>query len=402
MPTRSPSTVTKVVPDMSQRNPDVRFLVPRAAASRLSRRALLAGFGVVGLGALSACSKNTSMAASAATDGKIESKLNLYSWGDYDNPDLIESFKEKFDVLVQVDAFGSNEELVAKLSTSRGTSGYDVVVPTGANIPQMLEHDLLQELNLDLIPNFEHMDPNFIHQYYDPDNKYSICKAWGTTGYMYDTTVISRKMETWQDFIDVAQDEAAGTTALLEDPWEVSAIALSSLGYSLNTQDEGELDEARTIVLEQLAPNTKAYIGNVATGMIQGSFTLLQAFNGDARQGLAEVSNPEDWKFVFAKPSANLWMDCWALATGAQHPDAAHAFINHMLAPENAIEQIDYIGYPIGLKGTAEKAAEADLDEQGLIFPPQEVLDRLEPSKQTPADQIRTAIYTDAQARSGA
>ena len=354
------------------------------------------------MGALSACSKNTSMAASADTDGKIESKLNLYSWGDYDNPDLIQSFKDEFDVLVQVDAFGSNEELVAKLSTSRGTSGYDVVVPTGANIPQMLEHDLLQELDLDLIPNFEHMDPNFIHQYYDPDNKYSICKAWGTTGFMYDTTVISRKMETWQDFIDVAQDEAAGTTALLEDPWEVSAIALSALGYSLNTQDEGELDEARTIVLEQLAPNTKAYIGNVATGMIQGSFTLLQAFNGDARQGLAEVSNPEDWKFVFAKPSANLWMDCWALATGAQHPDAAHAFINHMLAPENAIDQIDYIGYPIGLKGTAEKAAKADLEEQGLIFPPQEVLDRLEPSKQTPADQIRTAIYTDAQARSGA
>ncbi|MCD1287480.1 spermidine/putrescine ABC transporter substrate-binding protein [Brevibacterium sp. CCUG 69071] len=390
------------MPEMVRRRPDVTFLAPRTASARLTRRALLAGFGVAGLGALSACGRNTKMAESPATDGELESKLNLYSWGDYDNPELIEAFKAQNDVLVQVDSYGSNEELIAKLSTSRGTSGYDVVVPTGSNIPQMLEHDLLQELQMDLIPNFEHIDPNFTNQYFDPDNRYSICKAWGTTGFVYDTKTITHEMTSWQDFIDAAQKEGAGTTSLLEDPWEVSAIALAALGYSLNTEDEGELDEARTIIVDQLAPNTKAYIGNVATGMIQGSFTLLQAFNGDARQGLSEVPNPEDWKYVFPTPSANLWTDCWAIATGAPHPDSAHAFINHMISPDTAVDQLDYIGYPIGTKGLAELAKEADIDERDLIFPTQEVLDRLEPSKQTPADQIRTKIFADAQARSGA
>ena len=387
---------------MARQRPDVTFLAPRAASARLSRRALLAGFGVVGLGALSACGKTTKMAASPPTDGELESKLNLYSWGDYDNPELLDAFKSKNDILVQVDAYGSNEELVAKLSTSRGTSGYDVVVPTGSNIPQMLEHDLLQELDLSLIPNFKHMDPNFTHQYFDPDNTYSICKAWGTTGFVYNTKKIDKELTSWQDFLDTAQKEAAGTTALLEDPWEVSAIALSARGYSLNTQDEGELDEARKIIVDQLAPNVKAYVGNAATSMIQGSFTLLHAFNGDARQGLTEVKDPENWKFVFPTPSANLWMDCWAIATGAPHPDSAHAFINQMISPDTAVDQLDYIGYPIGTKGLAEQAKKADLDQQDLIFPPQKVLDRLEPSKQTPADQIRTKILTDAQARSGA
>lgn len=387
---------------MARQRPDVTFLAPRAASARLSRRALLAGFGVVGLGALSACGKNTKMAASPPTDGKLESKLNLYSWGDYDNPELLDAFKSQNDILVQVDAYGSNEELVAKLSTSRGTSGYDVVVPTGSNIPQMLEHDLLQELDLTLIPNFEHMDPNFTHQYFDPDNTYSICKAWGTTGFVYNTKKITRELTSWQDFLDAAQKEAAGTTALLEDPWEVSAIALAAQGFSLNTQDEGELDKARKIIVDDLAPNVKAYVGNAATSMIQGSFTLLHAFNGDARQGLTEVKDPENWKFVFPTPSANLWMDCWAIATGAPHPDAAHAFINHMISPDTAVDQLDYIGYPIGTKGLAEQAKKADLDQQDLIFPAQKVLDRLEPSKQTPADQIRTKILTDAQARSGA
>lgn len=387
---------------MVRQRPDVTFLAPRAASARLSRRALLAGFGVVGLGALSACGKTTKMAASPPTDGQLESKLNLYSWGDYDNPELLEAFKSQHDILVQVDAYGSNEELVAKLSTSRGTSGYDVVVPTGSNIPQMLEHDLLQELDFSLIPNFEHMDPNFTHQYFDPDNTYSICKAWGTTGFVYNTKKIDREMTSWQDFLDAAQKEAAGTTALLEDPWEVSAIALAAQGFSLNTQDEGELDQARKIIVDDLAPNVKAYVGNAATSMIQGSFTLLHAFNGDARQGLTEVKDPENWKFVFPTPSANLWMDCWAIATGAPHPDSAHAFINHMLSPDTAVDQLDYIGYPIGTKGLAEQAKKADLDQQDLIFPAQKVLDRLEPSKQTPADQIRTKILTDAQARSGA
>ncbi|MEY8570712.1 polyamine ABC transporter substrate-binding protein [Brevibacterium linens] len=387
---------------MARTRPDVTFLAPRAASARLSRRALLAGFGVVGLGALSACGKTTKMAASPPTDGELESKLNLYSWGDYDNPDLIEAFKSQNDILVQVDSYGSNEELVAKLSTSRGTSGYDVVVPTGSNIPQMLEHDLLQELDLSLIPNFEHMDPNFTHQYFDPDNTYSICKAWGTTGFVYNTKKIDKELTSWQDFLDTAQKEAAGTTALLEDPWEVSAIALAAQGFSLNTQDEGELDKARKIIVDQLAPNVKAYVGSAATGMIQGSFTLLHAYNGDARQGLTEVNDPENWKFVFPTPSANLWMDCWAIATGAPHPDSAHAFINQMISPETAVEQLDYIGYPIGTKGLAEQAKKAELDEQDLIFPDQKVLDRLEPSKQTPADQIRTKILTDAQARSGA
>ncbi|WP_193627417.1 spermidine/putrescine ABC transporter substrate-binding protein [Brevibacterium sp. CFH 10365] len=387
---------------MAPKRPDVTFLAPRAASARLSRRALLAGFGVVGLGALSACGKTTKMAASPPTDGKLESKLNLYSWGDYDNPELLDAFKSQHDILVQVDAYGSNEELVAKLSTSRGTSGYDVVVPTGSNIPQMLEHDLLQELDLSLIPNFEHMDPNFTHQYFDPDNTYSICKAWGTTGFVYNTTKIDRGLTSWQDFLDAAQKEAAGTTALLEDPWEVSAIALGALGFSLNTEDEGELDKARNIIVDDLAPNVKAYVGNAATSMIQGSFTLLHAYNGDARQGLTEVRDPENWKFVFPTPSANLWMDCWAIATGAPHPDSAHAFINQMISPDTAVDQLDYIGYPIGTKGLAEQAKKADLDEQDLIFPAQKVLDRLEPSKQTPADQIRTKILTDAQARSGA
>lgn len=383
-------------------NEPIRFLAPEPLVRRLSRRGFLTG-SLVGLGALAACSpRNNKMAASPKVDGALESKLNVYTWGDYDDPALIDQFKEENDVLVQVDSFGSNEELIAKLAASRGTSGYDVVVPTGLMIPQMIERNLLQPLDRKLIPNFSNMDPNFTAQYFDPKNEYSICKAWGTTGFVYDTTVVTRPMASWQDFIDAANEEATGVTSVLEDPWEVCSIALGAKGYDLNTTDPGELDECRTVVLDEIAPNVRAYLGNAATGMAQGSLSLLQAFNGDARQGLLQVDDPEQWKFVFPTPSANLWMDNWCLATGAPDPDAAHAFINFMIGPESAITNVDYIGYPVGTKGLEKEARAEDFDFLELIFPAQDILDRLQPSEYNSGQQARVDIFAAAQARSGA
>ncbi|WP_246021445.1 polyamine ABC transporter substrate-binding protein [Arthrobacter echini] len=266
----------------------------------------------------------------------------------------------------------------------------------------MAEHGLLQPLQKDLIPNFSNMDPNFTDQVWDPGNIYTICKAWGTTGYVYDTYTITRPMASWQDFLDAAMGEASGRTALLEDPWEVCSIALGAAGEDLNTTDEEKLDACEQVLLDNLAPHVRAYFGAASTGMVQGGLALLQSYNGDARQGMLEMDDPEQWKFVYPTPSANLWMDNWAIATGAPHPDAAHALINHMLSPEVAFEQMDYIGYPVGTKGLEERAEEEGVELPELIFPAQDVLDRLTPSEMNEAQQRRVEIFSSAQARSGA
>src|SRR5699024_11861219 len=120
---------------------------------------------------------------------------------------------------------------------SPAPSHYDVSAPPAPGLGRLPTHDLPQPLDMSLIPNFEHMDPNFIAQDFAPKNEYTICKAWGTTGYAYRTDVITRPMESWQDFIDAAQDEAAGRTSLLSDAWEVAAIGLAARGYGLNSTD---------------------------------------------------------------------------------------------------------------------------------------------------------------------
>lgn len=380
----------------------MRLLAPTGLTREFSRRGLLTGAAAAGLLGLTGCGTPRAVADSPPADGTIEGNVNLYSWGDYDPPEAIAAFTDSSGATVQVDSFGSNEELISKLAATRGTSGYDVVVPTGLMIPQMVEHQLLQPLRKDLIPNFANMDPNFTDQVWDPGNKHSICKAWGTTGYVYDSTKIKRKMTSWQDFLDVAMGQASGRTALLEDPWEVCSIALGAQGADLNTTQERELDACEKTVVDKLAKHVRAYFGSASTGMVQGGFMLMQSYNGDARQGMLEMDDPEKWKFVYPTPSANLWMDNWCIAAGAPHPDAAHALINHMISPDVAFEQMDYIGYPVGTKGLKEAAEGEELELPDLIFPSQKVLDRLTASELTEAQQRRVEIFSRAQARSGA
>ncbi len=200
---------------------------------------------------------------------------------------MLEDFTADLGPKVTLDSFSSNEELISKLVAAKGTSGYDIVVPTGAFIPQMIENGLLTKLNLDLIPNLEHMDPAFLGRAWDPDNEYSICKAWGTTGFVYDKTVITRELKDWNDFLDAAQNEASGKTSVLDDPAELTGIYFWANGIDWNTTDPADLDAAEDYLVNTLAPHVSAFDSYPGGAAIpQATHALMQAWNGDARIGM--------------------------------------------------------------------------------------------------------------------
>src|SRR6185312_4215861 len=179
---------------MTEHNP-VRILADHGTANRIvsdmSRRGFFSLVGVVGGTALlAACTPGGGPGGKTtprASGGKLEGSLSMYSCGDYDAPEVLSAFTKELGPKLTVDSFGSNEELIAKLVAAKGTGGYDIIVPTGAFIPQMVQNNLLMKLNKDLIPNLSHMDPAFLGRSWDKGNDYSICKAWGTTGFVYDT-----------------------------------------------------------------------------------------------------------------------------------------------------------------------------------------------------------------------
>lgn len=387
----------------------IRILADSTAAPLLRRELSRRGFmgTVMALGAaglLTACAPGgQGKPAAQATGGTLEDSLSIYSWGEYDAPEVVEAFTNEHGAKVVMDTFASNEEMIAKLVAAKGTSGYDLVVPTGVFIPQMIENGLLAKLNLDLIPNIEHMDPAFLGREWDPKNEYSICKAWGTTGFVYDKTVITRPLTTWSDFIDAAQNEASGKTSVLDDPSPLCGIYYWANGIDWTTTDPADLDACEAFLVGELAPHISAFDSYPGGAAIpQASHVLMQAWNGDARIGIMESPDPDRWQWVLGAPDTELWMDNWALVTGAPHPEAAHAFLDFILTPESQLAQVDYIGYDTGAAGIRAAAEAAGFERLDMVFFDEAQIETMHEGKVGEAQARVVEIWNATKAAAGA
>lgn len=388
----------------------IRILASRAAIPiikrELSRRNFLAfTAAAASVATLAACTPGGTQAGAdvAASGGPLEPGLNIYSWGDYDDPGVVQSFTDELGPKVTFDSYGSNEEMISKLIAAKGTSGYDIVVPTGVFVTQLAANDLLVELNHDLLPNLKDMDPAFLGQEWDPENKWSVCKAWGTTGFVYDKNIIKRDLQTWDDFLDAAQNEASGKTSVLDDPAELTGMYFWSKGIDWNTTNKEDLDAAEDFLVNKLAPHIAAfdsYPGGVA--IPQGSQVLMQAWNGDARLGIINGGEPERWAWRLGAPATELWMDNWSIAKGAKSPEAAHAFINYTMVPENQLLQLDYIGYHTGATGIEKAAEDAGLEMLDLVFFTPEQLSTMKNGELNENQDRVVAIWNTMKAAAGA
>lgn len=389
-------------------NNDVRILTSRASAPivrrELSRRGFLAVAGGVGTTMLlAACTTPGGEPAPVATGGELENALSIYTWGDYDDPGVLENFTTELGPRITLDSYGSNEEMIAKLVAAKGTSGYDIIIPTGVFIPQLIENGLLYKLNRDLIPNIKHVDEAYLGRVWDPGNEYSICKAWGTTGFVYDKTVIQRELKTWDDFFDAAKNEASGKTSVLDDPVEITGIYYWANGIDWDTTDEAEISAAEEFLLNELAPHIAAFDSYPGGAAIpQATHALMQVWNGDARLGIMNSPDPDRWQWVLGSPATELWMDNWAISASAPHPEAAHAFLNYILDPEHAIAQIDYIGYHTGAKGIEQMAEEAGLELLDMVFFTPEQLATMQDGEINEAQERNVEIWNKLKAAAGA
>jgi spermidine/putrescine transport system substrate-binding protein len=313
---------------------------------------------------------------------KSSGTLAMYTWGDYDDPELVGALAESsLGVKMKVDYFGSNEDLITKLSAGGGTnSGFDIVVPTGPYIVQMVEKGLIQKFDKSLLPNMVNVDPVFLSQAWDKNNDYSVCKNWGTTGFFYDTTKISKELNTWQDFLDACMGEASGQCAVIDAAPNYAGPYFWANGIDWNTEDKAALDAAEKFLVDELAQHVKAFDSYPSTKLAEGAYTLAMAWNGDARQAYFRIKDaggtPENWRWVLGAPDTELFMDTFCIAAGSPNTEAAHAWINWILIPENSIKDLEYHGYHTGMKEMEQLISELapDLVKGDMIFfKPEEV-----------------------------
>lgn len=291
--------------------------------------------------------------------------LYVYNWGDYIDESLIAEFEAETKMKVVYDTYATNEDMYVKMKS--GGSTYDVIFPSDYMLTRMLEEDMLAKLDLLKIPNAKHIEERFRGLDYDPDNAYSVPYTWGTVGILYNTTMVDEVVDSW----DILWDPKYAKEILMLDSQRDSiAVALLKLGYSINTLDPHELEEAGELLKEQ-KPLVLAYVVDEGQDkMIAGEAALAVVWSGEATN--ARMENP-DLAFAIPNEGTNVWFDVMAVPKDAKNKDGAMRFINFMNDPEIALKNAEYTGY-----ATPNKAARdmlpREVAEDRSIYPEEEDL----------------------------
>jgi spermidine/putrescine transport system substrate-binding protein len=304
---------------------------------------------------------------------ELAEELHVYNWSEYIDPEIYADFEQEFGVKVIEDTFASNEDLLAKLQA--GATGYDIIVPSDYMVAIMIELDLLAELNYDNIPNFKNIDDTFKDPPYDPGNKYSVPYQWGTTGIGYNADEFEDAPDSWGYFFDPEMAAPyAGKMSMLNDSRESIGAALKYLGYSLNTTDEAQLEEAKQLLIQQ-KEWVSTYDSEGFEDLLAAGETLLaHGWSGDFFMAAEEAENV--W-YVIPEEGGVIWADNLAIPKTAPSQYTAEVFIDYLLRPEVGAKVSNYTWYASPNKA-AEEFIDAEILEEPAIYPPPEVMDRLE------------------------
>jgi spermidine/putrescine transport system substrate-binding protein len=296
--------------------------------------------------------------------------LHVYNWSDYIAEGVLEQFEEANGCKVVYDTFDSNEALYAKLKA--GASGYDVIFPSSYFVTIMVEEGMLQPLNKANIPNIANLDPAFIANVsLDKELAYSVPYMSGTTGIAYRKDVVENFEPSWTMY---GREDLAGRMTLLDDVREVLGAALKTLGYSLNSTNETEIEAAADLAIQWKHRIARFDNEGYKAGIASSEFWVVQGYGGDVQQ-IIDENEDENIVYVLPKEGFSMWEDTMAIPAGADNVELAEKFINWMHSPEIAAANIEFNYYLC-----PNTAAYALLDEEILsnevVFVPAEKLAR--------------------------
>ncbi len=280
----------------------------------------------------------------------------VYNWGEYIDPDTIDSFEEETGIRVIYDEYETNETMYPKVAS--GATSYDVICPSDYMIQKMIDNDLLQPLDYSQLPTaLANIGQQYFEQSegFDPGNLYSIPYCWGTVGILYNKTMVSDTVDSWS----ILWDEKYKDNILMQDSErDAFMVALKLLGYSMNTTDEKELEEAKELLIEQ-KPLVQAYVvDQVRDKMIGGEAALGVIYSGEAIY--TQQENP-DLEYVIPKEGTNVWIDSWVIPKNAPNVENAHKFIDYMCRADIALKNFEYITY-----STPNDAARALIEDESI------------------------------------
>lgn len=284
--------------------------------------------------------------------------LRIYNWGEYVGEHIIQDFEKETGAKVMMENFDSNEQMYIKVANKEA---YDILVPSDYMIERLISEGYLQKLDKSKLTCMDKLNKAVKGLPYDPKNEYSVPYFWGTVGIVYDKTKVSEedlKKEGYNIFLD---QKYKGDIYLYDSERDSFMMALKSLGYSMNTSDQGEIDKAYQWLLKCVGTMKPEIVTDeIIDNMAQARKALGLIYSGDATYVMAE--NPK-MGYYLPDSGTNQWSDAMVIPKNAKNVDLAHAFINYASDYDGAYDNSSYVGYT-----SANKKVMEDLYGKGGEF----------------------------------
>lgn len=313
------------------------------ASRAVSRKAMAAVAAVLVLavvGGTVGASLSQQHKSAAAIEKYGSNVLKLYLPGEYLGENVISDFEKQYGVRVIVENFDSNEMMYTKLMAG---DRYDVIIPSDYMIERLMNEDFLQPLDKSMIPNMENMSDAVLGMSYDPDNTYSIPYFWGSVGLVYNHENVDPAVIESEGWEILRNTDYAGHIYIYDSERDSFMMAFKALGYSMNTEDPNEINDAYEWLLQMNNTMSPVYVTDeVIDGMMNGYKDIAVVYSGDAAVVLDEN---EDMSFYMPSQGTNIWCDAMVIPQNAENPKLAHEFINYMLTYEAAFDNTETVGY---------------------------------------------------------
>ena len=310
------------------------------AVSRKAMAAVAAVLVLAVVGGTVGASLSQQHKSAAAVEKYGSNVLKLYLPGEYLGENVISDFEKQYGVRVIVENFDSNEMMYTKLMAG---DRYDVIIPSDYMIERLMNEDFLQPLDKSMIPNMENMSDAVLGMSYDPDNTYSIPYFWGSVGLVYNHENVDPAVIESEGWEVLRNTDYAGHIYIYDSERDSFMMAFKALGYSMNTEDPNEINDAYEWLLQMNNTMSPVYVTDeVIDGMMNGYKDIAVVYSGDAAVVLDEN---EDMSCYMPSQGTNIWCDAMVIPQNAENPKLAHEFINYMLTYEAAFDNTETVGY---------------------------------------------------------